>query len=553
MRQVTPALLLVGALFGLPGVLCGGKLKKPPVQEVQQPSPPDIPKDGPGLLEFFRKRTPSTADAEKIRAAVRFLGDEDFKKRQRASAELTATGLLAVPFVRKALDDPDPEIARRAATILADIEKQNDPAVVAAAAEAVARLKPAGAAGPLLDYLPFARDDIAAEAVQAALEAVAKSDGKADPVLLKALADDNVAKRAAAGVALVRGGPAELRKDLHKLLKDSEPQVRLRVAQAFVTVKDKAGVPVLIALLAELPQEQRWQAEDSLTRLAGDKGPAALEKETSPAKIRAAWAAWWRDNEDKIDLAKLDMASGLLGYTLIVRRDLQTAKGIIEEIGKDGKARWQINLPSYAMDAQMVGKDRVLIAEYAQSKVTERNLKGEVLWQKAISLPIACQRLPNGNTFIATRQQLLEYDRAGRLAFNYTARGNLIYSAKRLRNGETVVINSAGSLTRLDAKGGVIKTFAVGRLMTIGTHFDALANGHFVIPDYRTNKVVEYDGNGNVVWQAEAARPSSAQRLPNGNTLVTTRTNQEIVELDKAGKVVWRHRVAGYLMTASRR
>jgi outer membrane protein assembly factor BamB len=87
----------------------------------------------------------------------------------------------------------------------------------------------------------------------------------------------------------------------------------------------------------------------------------------------------------------------------------------------------------------------------------------------------------------------------------------------------------------------------------IGLHIDVLANGHIVVPDYRGSRVVEYDADGKVVWQAAVNLPAAAQRLPNGHTLVAGRGTQEIIELDRAGKVVWRHRVEGYLYSASRR
>src|SRR5262249_4304616 len=80
----------------------------------------------------------------------------------------------------------------------------------------------------------------------------------------------------------------------------------------------KQAVPVLIDLLAVLPQTQAWQAEDVLCRVAGERAPpvplgagAAGRKQS-----RDAWAGWWRVHGDRIKLAKLDTAKPPPSYTL---------------------------------------------------------------------------------------------------------------------------------------------------------------------------------------------------------------------------------------------
>jgi hypothetical protein len=303
-----------------------------------------------------------------------------------------------------------------------------------------------------------------------------------------------------------------------------------------------------------LPREQLWRIEETLMQLAGDKAPRLTLGDNPPAKVRGAWAAWWRHHRDKIDLARLDQPSALLGYTLLVLRGSpRNIAGEVTEIAKDGTTRWQISDLNYPMDAQVIGNDRVLIAEYRGQKVTERDLKGKVLWQKAVDMPTGCQRLANGNTFIVTRLLLVEVDRKGREVFSYRPPNYLVVAARKLRNGQIAVVATDGSYRRLDARGKEVKSFPVGRLYTVGVSFDVLPSGHMVVPDYRGNRVVEFDGDGKMVWQAEVRRPTSVMRLPNGNTLVASRTPREVMEIDRKGKEVWRHAVKGYLIKASRR
>ena len=55
----------------------------------------------------------------------------------------------------------------------------------------------------------------------------------------------------------------------------------------------------------------------------------------------------------------------------------------------------------------------MLIAEYG-GRVTERNLKGEILWEKKLDGAMQRQRLANSNTLILNPNMLREFDAAGK-------------------------------------------------------------------------------------------------------------------------------------------
>src|SRR5207302_1870603 len=119
--------------------------------------------------------------------------------------------------------------------------------------------------------------------------------------------------------------------------------------------------------------------------------------------------------------ARLAEAPRMLGYTLIAQADGKGTMGRVFELGTDHKEiRWEINQLRYPVDVQMTGPNRVLIAEYLNRRVTERDVTtGKILFDYQVYLPIACQRLPNGNTFIVTRRQLLEVNRDGVEVFSF--------------------------------------------------------------------------------------------------------------------------------------
>lgn len=500
------------------------------------------------LRVFFRQRTLREADAGKVPALVRQLGDNLFDKREQAQSELIAFGPAARGLLQKALSNPDLEIARRAEQCLKQIGIASSPAVTAAAIRLLAHRKAAEAAEILLAFAPSAGDDFVTDEVRAALTAVVQREPSSEKLLVEALEDKQPARRVVAAEALLRAGVDPKRPSLRKLLQDSDLVVRLRLALALVEAKDKDALPALIALLDKVPREHAWRAEELLCRIAGDQAPAQrLGGDDAAAKeCRAAWDKWWAAHGAKLDLAKLDLSQRLLGYTLIVERSLTNVNDSrVLELGPDKKPRWEVGGLVYPLDAQALPGDRVLVAEYSGRRVTERNLKGDILWQKTVTnFPTGCQRLPNGNTFITCRNQLLEVNPAGQEVFSHSVTGNNILAAQRLADGRTVFLTNAGvngTITVLDAKGKVDKSFNVSQVHAAigGACFDVLPNGRILVPHFKTNKVVEYDLEGRAIWEAAAQQPTCAMRLPNGNTLISSMLQQRVVELDRTGKEVW--------------
>jgi hypothetical protein len=455
--------------------------------------------------------------------------------------------------LREALSNPDIEIVRRATRCLEAIEKGLKPHVSVAAARMVARLKPPTAGAVLLAYLPFAEDESVIDELRLALAAVAMRDGKPDPALLQGIEDRDTLRRAAAVEALLKS-KAIPPTEGHKFLNDSEPMVRLWAGMALAELKDKEAVPPLIALLAELPREKAWQVEDLLCRMAGEQAPPVSlgDDDDSRGRCRDAWASWWRTNGPKIDLARLSGGPQMLGYTIITTLDNNGNNGTVYEIGHDGKPRWKIENLAFPTDAQVLPGERVLIAEMNGGRVTERDFKGKVLWEKQVNMPLTCQRLPNGNTFIATRNELLEFDRAGKEVFKHSLGDFGVYGGVKLRNNQYGMVTQFGAFVRLDAAGKELKSINISQNIGLAA-VDALPSGRVVVPVWGENKVVEYDAEGKKVWEVSANTPASAMRLPNGNTLVACNGSQEIIELDRNGKKVWEHKATGNPWRARRR
>jgi HEAT repeat protein len=512
--------------------------------------------DGPTLLDEFRKRTLTPEATARTRDLILRLGAASFDERERATEELVALGRLALPVVREAARNADAEVALRAAAVLLRVERTPNDALPTTAARLVALRRPTGAAEVLLAYLPSAEgEDVAAE-LTSALAAVAVRDGQPDAGLVRALADGSPRRRAVAAEALCRAGGAAATAPVRKLLQDADPAVRLRAATGLAGAGDRDAVPVLIDLVGALPREQSWQAQDVLVRLAGDDAPDAAggEDEAGRKKARDAWAAWWKANADKADLGRLNAAQAVLGYTTVVLVE-DSGAGRVVELGRDGKVRWQIEGLQYPVDAWVVAGNRVLVGEYNGMKVTERDLAGKVVWEKAGlgGRVVNVQRLANGNTFIAVQNALLEVDRAGKEVFTYRRPGNDIWAAYRSADGTITYFNNASQCVRIDRSGKEVKSFSLGAGGSWTSGIDVTPQGHVLSSNHNTNRVEEFDAAGKKVWEAAAPSITTATRAASGNTLIASYHSNRVFEVDRNGKVVWEHKDALHPFRARRR
>src|SRR6266852_555272 len=79
-----------------------GAGKEPAVEVEPALKAAGVKADGPGLVDFFWKRTRPDADRDRIQGLIRQLGDGPPPARDRAAADLVALGVAAVPLLRQA-------------------------------------------------------------------------------------------------------------------------------------------------------------------------------------------------------------------------------------------------------------------------------------------------------------------------------------------------------------------------------------------------------------------------------------------------------------------
>ena len=186
--------------------------------------------------------------------------------------------------------------------------------------------------------------------------------------------------------------------------------------------------------------------------------------------------------------------------------------------------------------------------DYTQGKVFLVNKEGKVEWEYPARNCNDLWVLPNGNLLFNTGHGAREVNRAKETIFDYQSKSE-IYACQRLPDGNTFVGEcNAGRLLTVDPKGQVVREIKLLPDGQDGGHgyirnARVLGNGNYLVAHYGDQVVKEYDPAGKVVREIPAAGgPHSVIRLPNGNTVISCGDRpggSRVFEVDPAGQVVW--------------
>src|ERR1051326_3708121 len=268
-RYIVPALLTLSFLT----LSCRAADPDPDIVDAEKTlKAAGLGTDDDALLRFFRERIVADADRNKIATAIKQLGDDSFEVREKAEAFLIKAGRAALAPLQKAQESRDPEVVSRAKQCLELLDAGTEWQRAMAAARLLAQRNTKGASSTLLDYLPFADDELVQESIFAALAKLDVKGGKADDLIREAVESKVMVRRLAAAYVLCRAAEDD-RKLAVKLLQDTDVPVRFQAASGLLRAGVKDAVPELARLLTDAPPPFAYQAEDLLFRIAGDKPP----------------------------------------------------------------------------------------------------------------------------------------------------------------------------------------------------------------------------------------------------------------------------------------
>jgi hypothetical protein len=186
--------------------------------------------------------------------------------------------------------------------------------------------------------------------------------------------------------------------------------------------------------------------------------------------------------------------------------------------------------------------------DYTQGKVFIVNDQGQAVWEYPAPNCNDLWVLPNGNLLFNTGHGVKEVTRDKQVVFEYQSKSE-IYACQRLPNGNTFVGEcNSGRLLEITPDGNIQKEVRLLPEGEDGGHVymrnaRVLENGHFLVAHYGANEVIEYDEDGGILRRLPApGGPHSVVRLPNGHTLIACGDMQggpQVFEVDGEGARVW--------------
>lgn len=501
----------------------------------------------PALLDFLRSRILSDAERSRILGLIDQLGSNVYSERRDATDRLVAVGRKAVPFLQAALKDSDLEIVRRARWCLQKMEDGPESEVLLAVARLLAARKASEALPALLGYLPYLEEETPEDEYLGVVAALAEADGKSAAELRAALRSRLPAQRRAAAWVLGRSAKPAERSLVVGLLTDPDASVRYRAAEALVWGKDRRGLAPLADLVESAPADLAAAAEGLLSVVAGEQTPLVSLGSTDEQHraCAQAWRKWLREVGATVDLTRLELDATVQGLRLVVANSGYGGNGAVWEFGSDHKERWQLRNVGGPFDARVLSASRVLLAEYNDRRVSERDRNNRIVWEyRPLHGPLEVQRLPGGNTVVATNYDLVEVDRGGKVVFSFRDAVGNIFSGQKLPSGNYLYGLYTGHVVEIDRTGKEVHRFAIERPRGLA-NLVVLPGNHYLMPCATTNRIVEMDRSGKVVREVPVSSPTSVAVLPGGHLLVGSHIHNTVREIDRKGILLWEQKAEG--------
>ncbi len=176
-----------------------------------------------------------------------------------------------------------------------------------------------------------------------------------------------------------------------------------------------------------------------------------------------------------------------------------------------------------------------------------------------VEMPLAVERLPNGNTLIADAgdeaglgSEIVEVDPVGNIVWNYSEGLRFAHSGRLMRNGNILITDTTNNrlleVTRDkkvvvnsdDWAGGTGKLSDGSHLHYPNEAFE-LEDKSFLVTDRNNDRCIQVDRGGRVIWsfERELHHPHNANPLPNGNVLISDSDGNRVLEINRKKEIVW--------------
>ena len=399
-------------------------------------------------------------------------------------------------------------------------------------------VRPANAIEIILAYIPSCNDDNIQDLLGECLGLYLNDQNTPPPALIAASTSSIEEIRTFAGRVLAQSPNEIAQKTCTTLLSDSSVRVRFEVARESIKNQNKSAIPVLIEMMTKVPAEKAEAIDQTLRAIAKEKSP---ESKNDSKVDAAAWNTWWQKEGTQLVLTPGFKNQEALKNFLVVESFNQEKKsGRVFLVTPSGKTLWEITNLSNPTDALLLPNNKILITEQGANRITERDTKGNISWEKSATNPFLSQRLSNGNIFIASRNKIVEVGRNGNEIFSFSYPNETILAACKTRTNEYALLSYNGVFLKLDSKGNEVSKSRIPFPTNFGINGGAITQNDRVLVSIPTlNKIMEFNFSGQSTWESTITMPGIPTKLPNGNVVAPSLNGSKIVEIQMDGKIIY--------------
>ena len=399
-------------------------------------------------------------------------------------------------------------------------------------------VRPANAIEIILAYIPSCNDDNIQDLLGECLGLYLNDQNTPPPALIAASTSSIEEIRTFAGRVLAQSPNEIAQKTCTTLLSDSSVRVRLEVARESIKNQNKSAIPVLIEMMTKVPAEKAEAIDQTLRAIAKDKSP---ESKNDSKVDAAAWNTWWQKEGTQLVLTPgLKNQEALKNFLVVESFNQEKKSGRVFLVTPSGKTLWEITNLSNPTDALLLPNNKILITEQGANRITERDTKGNISWEKSATNPFLSQRLSNGNIFIASRNKIVEVGRNGNEIFSFSYPNETILAACKTRTNEYALLSYNGVFLKLDSKGNEVSKSRIPFPTNFGINGGAITQNDRVLVSIPTlNKIMEFNFSGQSTWESTITMPGIPTKLLNGNVVAPSLNGSKIVEIQMDGKIIY--------------
>jgi hypothetical protein len=399
-------------------------------------------------------------------------------------------------------------------------------------------VRPANAIEIILAYIPSCNDDNIQDLLGECLGLYLNDQNTPPPALIAASTSSIEEIRTFAGRVLAQSPNEIAQKTCTTLLSDSSVRVRFEVARESIKNQNKSAIPTLIELMTKVPAEKAEAIDQTLRAIAKEKSPESKNDSKADA---AAWNTWWQKEGTQLVLTPgLKNHEALKNFLVVESFNQEKKSGRVFLVTPSGKTLWEIANLSNPTDALLLPNNKILITEQGANRITERDTKGNISWEKSVTNPFHSQRLLNGNIFIASRNKIVEVGRNGNEIFSFSYPNETILAACKTRTNEYALLSYNGVFLKLDSKGNEVSKSRIPFPTNFGINGGAITQNDRVLVSIPTlNKIMEFNFSGQSTWESTITMPGIPTKLPNGNVVAPSLNGSKIVEIQMDGKIIY--------------